>query len=96
MSAAQATVNAQNTVPPSKNRVAQNRVSMIQTAALKSARLAQSNRSRFRANLGSFYKGSKIRERETDCFERMCIKYARPIIHCIQGGFCTIHSSGCG
>jgi hypothetical protein len=62
-------------IHPSKNKEAQNRASMIQIAALKSSRLAQSNRSRFGANLGVL-QGPKIRERETDYFERIYIKYA--------------------
>jgi len=60
---------------PSKNKEAQNRASMIQMAALKSSRLAQSNRSRFRVNLGVL-QWPKIRERETDYVERIYIKYA--------------------
>jgi hypothetical protein len=48
-------------IPPVKNKEAQNRASMIQTAALKSAKLAQSNRSLFTENLRSFTRAENKR-----------------------------------
>lgn len=72
--------------PRNKAKEAQNSVSMLQTAALKSARLAQSKRSRFKANFGELYKVKG----QTSCFERMYIKYARPRIQYIQGVHCIV------
>jgi hypothetical protein len=70
--------------PPSKNKEAQNSVLMIQTAALKSARLAQSNRSRFTANLGSFTRAENKRAWNRLLWANLH-KIRRLATRCIQG-----------